>query len=95
MWIRGVPDKERIISFIDGYETGTNNKCDFTQLLKEFISNKYKINGSNEGWPRQIDLLSKKLSLTWIETFKIIGMEIIKSPNKSDTNSKPKKKIGT
>jgi len=76
MYINPVDDKN-VISFISGYELGTKHKCDFTELSKRLLTDKYKISYSNDGWPGQIGRLAKKKSLSWLSTFKEIALEII------------------
>ena len=63
MFINPVDDKN-VVSFIHGYELGTKHKCSFTKLSKQLLTDKYKINYSNDGWPGQITRLAKK---TFIE----------------------------
>jgi hypothetical protein len=75
------PDKNNVVSFITGYEIGAKN-CNFSNLFKDFITNKFKIKSVTTGWPGQIDLLSKKLSQNWLITFKQTSLQFI-------TDSKP------
>jgi hypothetical protein len=70
-------DQHTIVSFITGYEIGTNFKSDFIPLLKDYIAKKYSIECRATGWPGQIDRLSEKLSLTWVITFKKILLETV------------------
>lgn len=76
MFINPVDDKN-IVSFIHGYEAGAKNKCDFTQLSRQLLTDKYKISYSNDGWPGQITRLSKKKSWSWVVTFKNIALEVV------------------
>lgn len=76
MFINPVDDKN-VVSFIHGYELGAKHRCDFTQLSKQLLIDKYKINYSSDGWPGQITRLAKKLSLSWVTTFKRTALEII------------------
>ncbi len=76
MFINPVDDKN-VVSYIHGYETGTKHKCDFTQLSKQLLTDKYKIGYSSDGWPGQITRLAKKLSLNWVTTFKRTALEIV------------------
>ena len=70
-------DEFNIVSFVNGFQLGTKNKCDFTQLIRERLSKKYKIQYSNDGWPGQITRLSQKNLTSWTITFKKVGLEII------------------
>ena len=76
MYIYPMDDKN-VVSFIHCYELGTKNKCDFTLLSKEMLSDKYRIHYGNDGWSGQITRLAKKLSLNWVTTFKRIVLEIV------------------
>jgi hypothetical protein len=76
MFINPVDDKN-VISFIHGYELGTKHRCDFTQLSKQLLTDKYRINYSGDGWSGQITRLAKNLSLSWISTFKRTAVEIV------------------
>ena len=89
MYINPVDDKN-IVSFIHGYQLGTKGKCDFTQLLKQLLSNKYKINYLSDGWPGQVTRMAKKFSLSWVVIFKRIALEVIakESQNKFDKESR-------
>lgn len=70
-------DQYTIVSFITGYEIGTNFKSDFIPLLKAYIAKRYRIECRATGWPGQIDRLSEKLSLTWVITYKKILLEVL------------------
>ena len=76
MLINPVDDKN-VVSYIHGYEAGTKNKCNFTHLSKQLLTDKYKVSYSSDGWWGQISRLAKKLSLNWVTTFKRIALEIV------------------
>ncbi len=76
MYIQPI-EKYTIISFITGYEIGTKHTSVFTALLKIYIAKKFKIECRATGWPGQIDLLSVKLSLNWVSTFKKVLLEVV------------------
>lgn len=65
------------INFINGYEAGTGNTCDFTQQLRQVLSDKYGITYSSDGWPGQITRLAKKRASTWLILFRKTTLEII------------------
>lgn len=98
MFINPVDDKN-VVSFIHGYELGTKHKCDFTQLSKQLLTDKYKINYSSDGWPGQITRLAKKLSLSWVTTFKRTALEIVANERHGGLDQAMtailKKRIGT
>lgn len=68
---------DAVINFVQGYEYGTKNACNFTQLSKKLLSEKYKIQSSSDGWCGQIGRLADKNAQSWIFTFKQITLEII------------------
>lgn len=76
MYIHPVDDKN-IVSFIHGYELGANGKCQFSELIKQHLIGKFKVNYSNDGWPGQISRLAKKQSLSWETTFTRVTLEIL------------------
>jgi hypothetical protein len=76
MFINPVEDKN-VVSYIHGYQAGTKHKCDFTQLTKQLLTEKYKITYSSDGWPGQVTRLAKKLSLSWVIVFKRTALEIL------------------
>ena len=76
MYIHPV-DENNIVSFIHGYELGTNGKCQFPDLIKHHLIGKYRVNYSNDGWPGQISRLAKKQSLSWETTFTRVTLEIL------------------
>ena len=68
MWIHPV-NRETIISFIHGFESGSqNNKLTFE--MRKLLSESYEIKYSSDGWSGQIDRLSEKQNSNWIEIFK-------------------------
>lgn len=79
MWIHPV-NKSTIVSFINGFEAGINNK-EFTEKLKLHIESKYDVFGSNQGWPNQISIISSNKNEHWNEVFKEIGLHILKIRN--------------
>lgn len=68
-------DINNIQSFITGYETGRKNDCNFYEMSKSLLSNKYKIKYLSDGWLGQLKKLSEKLSLSHIVVFKKIALE--------------------
>jgi hypothetical protein len=97
MWINPVDDKN-VVSFIHGYEAGTRRR-DFTELLKESLTNKHRVYSSSDGWPGQVGRLSKKLSLNWTIAFKKAAIEVLVFDRHGDidkavTNILKKKIVG-
>jgi hypothetical protein len=70
-------DNKNVISYLHGYEAGTKHKCDFTQLLKQLLTDKHKISYSSDGWWGQISRLAQKLSLSWVTAFKRTALEVL------------------
>lgn len=87
------------ISFIHGYEAGTENKCDFTKQVRQILMDKYKVDYRSDGWPGQIRRLAKKQHSTWLITFKKTTLEIIANAEGGSLNETQleilKKKIKT
>ena len=70
-------NRDTIVSFIHGYEIGIKN-TNLTVELKKLLSDKYNVIYSSDGWSGQIDQLSKKLNITWIDTLKKLIFELNK-----------------
>ncbi|HTL83425.1 MAG TPA: hypothetical protein VL651_17035 [Bacteroidia bacterium] len=69
-----IQDKDNIVSFINGYEAGSRNN-EFSESIKKFILEKFRVQSGSTGWPGQIQMLSEKLSLSWEVTFKRVALE--------------------
>ncbi|MEO6252973.1 MAG: hypothetical protein ABIO79_06695 [Ferruginibacter sp.] len=70
-------DKENIISFLSGYEIGTNGECAFIHNLSEYIEKEYKIERTSIGWPGQVQQYSTENNLEWVTSFKKIASEYL------------------
>ncbi len=66
-----------IISFVHGYEIGTNGKCDFSNQISEILENEFKCVKRATGWNGQIIEFGKKNNLTWESSFKKIGLKVL------------------
>lgn len=77
MYINGPDDKNQIISWISGYETGRGNRLGFGLNVKLLMHGKYKIPYSNDGWPGQIERYARKRSMRWPVAFRRITIELI------------------
>jgi hypothetical protein len=80
-------DENNVISFIHGYECN-NKKCNFTNLLSDYMGKELKINKTAYGWPGQIKNISLKRKVSWVKTFKQISLEIIFSEDNVIINNK-------
>ena len=78
-----------IVSFIGGYEIGTN-RCDFTTQLKCHLKDNLKIEYSSDGWPGQIKKYANKKSISWIIAFQQLGLEILASEKGGGLNAEMK-----
>lgn len=76
MFIGKVSD-EKIMSFLDGYEIGTENQCNFTEYLSKSIAEEYGINSSNTRLHGQIEILANITQKDWIATFKNEGFKLL------------------
>jgi hypothetical protein len=69
-------DQNNITSFIQGFETGSNNR-DLTELLRKYLEEKLKVNYSSDGWPGQIRRYSDSKCISWTNAFKHVCLEVI------------------
>jgi hypothetical protein len=56
----GKENKDAISAFIQGYEIGRDNRCDFIEKLIESIEEEYRIESRATGWIGQIGCLADK-----------------------------------
>lgn len=66
-----------IVSFVTGYETGSNGACDFSNQISELLEQKFHCEKLALGWPGQITEFGKKENLNWKTTFKKIGLQVL------------------
>lgn len=71
-----VQDKDNFTSFLFGYEVGSAT-CNFTEPLESYISETFGIQPSSSRWIGQVEELSKKLSLSWVTTFRKTSLQFI------------------
>jgi hypothetical protein len=74
-------NRQVIIAFIHGYQSGAGKACRFTEAHTEHLSRHYGIKVSPLGWPHQIERLAKRLSQSWIKAFLMISAEILEPEN--------------
>ncbi|WP_075341127.1 hypothetical protein [Tenacibaculum agarivorans] len=90
-------NKENIISFMHGADFGKLNDPFWTQLLHNFISNKYQIDGGAMGWPYQVEVFSNREKIEWTEGFIKLMIKMIREsdeiPFTEDTQELIKKMI--
>lgn len=67
MWIQPI-NQTTVVAFIHGLEAGANDQR-FTQTLKAYLETTHDLYGSNQGWPRQIQLYAEKMDLDWAAAF--------------------------
>jgi len=70
-------DKNNIVSFVTGYEIGSDDACDFTSILNDHIGVKHGIARNSTGWPGQIQQYSEAQGVDWVEGFKKLAHEIL------------------
>jgi hypothetical protein len=87
----GLEEKNRIVSFVFGYEIGRSSKCDFTTLLKKHFEDKLSIKYDSSGWPGQIQKYTDKKGLSWIRVFKQEALEILASEEAGGLDEEAKK----
>lgn len=76
-------DKNNVISFITGYETGSGT-CNFSQLFSEFISRECRIQAGATGWPGQIEQLSEQRAHSWLRTFRQVALQCLTENDTED-----------
>ena len=64
-----------IVSFVNGYELGSQEECQLSTILSEILKEKYQIQYLNRGWPGQISDYSAQTNQTWENGFKDILMK--------------------
>jgi hypothetical protein len=75
-------DRQGIIAFIHGYQSGAGKACRFTEALTEHLSRHYGIKVTPLGWPHQIERLAKRISQSWIKAFLMVSAEILEPMTK-------------
>ncbi|WP_025665520.1 hypothetical protein [Aquimarina megaterium] len=66
----GKVSKESIISFIHGYEIGTEGKCKISGLISDLLFNEFGIKKMATGWNGQIEEYSKQRNQDWTISFR-------------------------
>ncbi|WP_378410632.1 hypothetical protein [Rhodocytophaga aerolata] len=84
----GEETKERIVPFLDGYEIGTENQCNFTLLLSKCLKDKYHYEYRALGWPYQIEQFAKKRRISWIAAFKRVSLELLNESHSGEFQQK-------
>jgi hypothetical protein len=73
----GEVNKDRIISFVTGYEFGSKSNPQFTIELTEHLKEKYLIPYRALGWPFQVQQLANKRGISWVSAFKAVSLELL------------------
>lgn len=73
----GLVNKDTVSSFIQGYEMGRDNECDFIERILDSINDEYKIKKSSSVWSVEIDRLAEKINSDWVTTFKRQSFRIL------------------
>ena len=66
-----------ILSFVFGYETGRNGKCDFSNQMSELLEKDFLLKKRALSWNGQIIEFGKKNRLDWETAFKKIGLMVL------------------
>lgn len=72
-----VVNRDTVSSFIQGYEIGRNNECNFIEKISDSINDEYKIEKSSSVWSVHIDRLAEKIGADWVTTFKKQSFKIL------------------
>ena len=77
-----------IISYIHGYEAGSNGKCNFSKLLSELLESEFKLKRRAMGWNGQLIEFGKENNLTWETSFKKIGLKVLSKYFQGESKNK-------
>ena len=69
--------KDNIVSFLHGYEAGSQGKCNFTELISRRLETQYNARRMASGWPHQIEQYVEKKGLDWLQGFVFIASEVL------------------
>lgn len=81
----GIESRERIESFLIGYEIGTDEKCSFTSELSDFLHARYRITKGALGWPNQLERLAQQQDSDWKLVFTREGLTLLTSKFDKET----------
>lgn len=80
----GKENAETISSFLNGYEIGRNNECQFISELMDAIEQEFDISPKATGWVGQIERVAEKENSDWVTIFKAQSLKLLaKSMNYS------------
>jgi hypothetical protein len=82
-------DEHGFVSFIHGYEAGSQGRCQFTKLLAEELAKQHRIKPDCLGWPGQVRRFGERLGIRWTEAFILSASSVLtKSLDTNDSSSK-------
>ena len=70
-------ERESVVSFLTGYELGTDGLCTFTDTMSSILAEKYKIKLYATGWPDQLERFAEKNKMNWIQGFELVASEAL------------------
>jgi len=70
-------DEHGIVSFIVGYEVGSQGRCQFTKLLAEELAKKHRVKPDGQGWPGQVRRFGERRGIRWTEAFILSASSIL------------------
>ena len=70
-------NKDTIIAFIHGFESGWNNNRQFTETLSDSLGKEFKIRRNATGWHGQIERIAEKLEIGWTIVFKRGSLDVL------------------
>lgn len=70
-------NKDTITSYVNGFIVARKGNFKLTELIRNLLTSKYKIQYSNLGWVGQVEKFAEKLKINWENAFKIVTLEII------------------
>jgi hypothetical protein len=67
--------RDNITSFMIGYEIGSRNKCEFTDLIYQKLEEQYHFKSNS--WPDQVNQYAIAETLDWVQAFLTIATEVL------------------
>ncbi len=82
-------DEHGIVSYVHGYEAGSQGRCQFSKLLAEELAKKHRVKPDSLGWVGQVRRFGERRGIRWTEAFMLSASPILtKSLGTNDSSSK-------
>ena len=83
-------DEHGIVSFITGYEIGSEGRCQFTKLLADELAKKHRVKPDSLGWPGQVRRFGERRGIRWTEAFILSASSILATSLAKNASSEKK-----